>query len=64
MGCNEENKLPVCKPSVSRQIVNQNNTLGRDGESAYLLAVRKGFQGTEDEFNELNENNSYAEFTW
>lgn len=50
--------------SISRQIKIQNNSIGRDGESAYQLALRMGFIGTEIEFNELNLNNSYSTDNW
>lgn len=58
-----------CNSSDKNGMITRNNSFenksgGRDGESAYQLAVRKGFTGTEDEFNELNLNNSYTEFNW
>lgn len=61
-------KSPINSPCTSDGITRnnsfENKSEGRDGESAYQLAVRKGFTGTEDEFNALNLSNSYVEFNW
>lgn len=38
------------QPEISRQIRLQNNSIGRDGETAYQIAVRLGFSGTEEEW--------------
>ena len=50
--------------SVTRQITSENNSLGRDGESAYEAYVRLGGTLTEAEWTALNINSSYSEFDW
>lgn len=49
--CNNDRCIDTC--NMSRSINVNNNSLGRDGESAYEIAVRIGeFSGTEEEFIE------------
>lgn len=40
-----------CSCNTTRQIINNNNSTGRDGESAYDIAVRLGYLGTEEQWN-------------
>lgn len=54
-----------CKSSiVSREIKINNNSLGRDGESAYLTYVRLGGTLTEAEWSALQLMNIYQEDKW
>lgn len=53
-----------CNRSVTRQIRLQNNSIGRDGESAYEAYVRLGGTLTEQEWAFLNESNVYEEDNW
>lgn len=53
------------KSSISRQIRLQNNSIGRDGESAYETYVRTTTDDpilTEQEWSDRNINHTYAEF--
>ena len=52
------------KPIVSRQVRIENNSIGRDGESAYEAYVRNGGTLTEQEWLELQVNNSYSTDNW
>lgn len=52
------------KTGVTRQIILENNSEGRDGESAYETYVRLGGTLTEQEWSELNINNSYTIDEW
>lgn len=40
--CNKTNCNGYCKKEVTRQIRLENNSIGRDGESAYDTYIRKG----------------------
>lgn len=53
-----------CPSPIIASINSTNNSKGRDGLDAYQLAVLGGFEGTLQEFNDLNINQSYEEFTW
>lgn len=54
MKCNICNNYPCSKncykSNLNRQIIIENNSLGRDGLSAYQIAVSLGFVGTEEEW--------------
>lgn len=39
-----------CSCGTTRQIIHNNNSTGKDGESAYQIAVRLGYEGTEQEW--------------
>ena len=52
------------QPTISRQIRIENDSIGRDGESAYETYVRLGGTLTIEEWSELNINNSYATDNW
>lgn len=52
------------KPVVSRQVRIENNSIGRDGESAYEAYIRLGGTLTEQEWAFLSESNVYEEDNW
>lgn len=54
-----------CKSSdITRQVRIENNSIGRDGESAYETYVRLGGTLTEAEWSALSTQNVYSEDTW
>lgn len=66
MRCNTCNSLPrFCscgKQGVTREIKIHNNSLGRDGESAYEQAVREGeYDGPENEFIHFLKTQTYLQ---
>lgn len=50
--------------TITRQITNVNNSIGRDGESAYQTYIRLGGTLTEAEWTAININSSYSEYNW
>lgn len=50
--------------SITRQIRLQNNSIGRDGESAYETYVRLGGTLSEKDWSDLNINNNYSTDNW
>lgn len=54
-----------CKSSdITRQVRIENNSIGRDGESAYEAYVRNGGTMTEEEWALSNNSNVYAKYDW
>lgn len=54
-----------CKKSeITRQISIENNSIGRDGESAYEAYVRLGGTLTEEEWTDLQLMNTYGQDNW
>lgn len=51
-------------PTISRQVRIENNSIGRDGESAYETYVRLGGTLSEAEWSALNTSNVYSEDNW
>lgn len=49
---------------VSKQVVLNNNTIGRDGEDAYDAYVRAGGTQTFEEWALSNETNKYGTDNW
>lgn len=52
------------KTSVTRQIRIENDSIGRDGESAYEAYVRLGGTLTEEEWLLLMISQTYTEYNW
>lgn len=52
------------QPEITRQVRIENNSIGRDGESAYEAYVRNGGTLTEEEWALMVESNTYNEDNW
>lgn len=52
------------QPEITRQVRIENNSIGRDGESAYEAYVRNGGTLTYEEWALMVESNTYNEDNW